>query len=202
MYGNEKVRVVGYEPRHVIISTKKGGWEFGPIHDVDRLLLNDGEKGLYVNIKELKPIEPQEINLCEILDGCEGIELWSDIFGRCKLERLDGNEDYKIIVLVLNSVSYENKYEQFTKYGRFYDCYPNGKCLLWPSETCRDWSQFKKPIKVKDDDFVVCWVEGAAFEILRYAEIKVLDYEYDYVVRFEQFNPNLSKEELKKLSIV
>ena len=67
MCNGEKVRVVGYDPHYVIISTKKYGWVFKSRHNIDRLLLHDGEKGLYVNIEELNPIEPQEIDLCEIL---------------------------------------------------------------------------------------------------------------------------------------
>ena len=158
MYDGEKVRVVGYGPEHVIISTQKGGWEFGIIHNVNRLLLHDGEKGLYVDIEELMPIETQEIDLCEILKGCEGVELWSDIFGKCKfVESLSGDSDYEIVVLVLDTNSGDNEYEQFTKYGRFYDCYPSGKCMLWPSETNRDWSTFKKPIKIKEGDPVMCF---------------------------------------------
>lgn len=50
----------------------------------------------------------QELNLCEILKACEGIELWSDIFGKCRLESLNGDDNYEIVVLVLNTTSYEN----------------------------------------------------------------------------------------------
>ena len=67
MYGDKEVRVVGYDIQHVIISTKKGGCEFGTIHNVDRSLLHDGEKGLYVNIKDLNPIEQPELDLCRTI---------------------------------------------------------------------------------------------------------------------------------------
>ena len=73
MYGAEKVRVVGFDSQHVIISTKKGGWEFDAIHNVDKLLLSDGEKGLYVNIKDLNPIDQPEPDLCKLLEGCEDL---------------------------------------------------------------------------------------------------------------------------------
>ena len=150
---------------------------------------------LYVSLDNLvfeTEKEQKELDLTEILEGCEGVELFSEVVGVGELYKVDD------FVCVKSKKGYLH---YFNTNGRLIH-YPDGNCLLWPSETCRDWSQFKKPIKVKDDDFVVCWFEGAAFEILRYAEIKVLDYEYDYVVRFEKFNPNLSKEELKKLSIV
>lgn len=197
MYNGEKVRVVGYDTQHVIISTKKGGWEFGAIHNFDRLLLHDGEKGLYVNIKDLKPIEPKEMDLCELLKGCEGVELWSDIFGKCKLESSDGGGNYEIEVLVLDTTSGDNGYEQFTKYGRLYAFYPNGKCMLWPSETNRDWSTFKKPLKA-DDWVVACDGEGCG-HINKYCNTNRT---WKYVIPFEKYNQTLTDEELKKLSIV
>ena len=167
MYDGEKVKLVGYRkdspPKYLII-TYSDGWTNEEDYNVidpsliDSESLFDGEwRFYYVVERQLNPVEPQEINLCEILKGCEGIGLWSDIFGKCKLESLVGDGGYEIVVLVLNTISYENEYEQFTKYGRFYDCYPNGKCMLWPSETNRDWSTFKKPIKIKEGDPVMCF---------------------------------------------
>lgn len=159
---------------------------------VDENLKRQFESFLYVNVENVK-IE-KDLDLTSILKGCEGVELWSDICGICKLKKI--HYDYSRPIVIKSKYS---KHLFLMKDGKYYT---EGKCMLWPSETNRDWSTFKKPVKVNDDDWVVCWFEGAGFEILRYAEIKVLDYEYDYVVRFEQFNPNLSKEELKKLSIV
>lgn len=200
MYGNEKIRVVGYDNDDVIISGKIGGWEFRLTHNVDRLLLSDGEKGWYVRIKDLMPIEPKEIDICEVLKGCEGMELWSDIFGKCKLESLNGDDDYEIVVLVLDTNSGDNGYEQFTKYGRFYDCYQNCKCMLWPSETNRDWSTFKKPVKVLDDDWVACFESiESGFVVCRYGKLIT---DWKYIIPYDKFNLNLQEEELKKLSIV
>ena len=138
--------------------------------------------------------------LTSILKGCEGIELWSDICGRCKLESLDGGDHYEIEVLVLDTIDDDNGYEQFTKYGRFYWCYPNGKCMLWPSETNRDWSTFKKPVKVKDDDWVACFesIENG-FVVCRYGKLIT---DWKYIIPYDKFNLNLQEEELKKLSIV
>ena len=87
-YSDDVVRVVGYDIQHVIISTKKGGWEFDTTHNVDKLLLSDGKKGLYVNIKDLNPIAPKKIDLCKILEGCEGIVFYSTMVGYCKLIEL------------------------------------------------------------------------------------------------------------------
>ena len=196
-YKGEKVRVVGYDIQHVIISTKKGGWEFGTIHNIDRLLLHDDDKCLYVNIKDLNPIATQNIDLCELLEGCEGIELWSDIFGRCKLLNTKGNCSYKIEVQVIDKDDDEDGFECFTTDGKFYTGYPNAKCMLWPSETNRDWSTFKKPIKIKEGDPVMCFNginnHWTLFKynggIKTYYKYVVLATEFD----FTDFNSNKSK---------
>lgn len=148
----ETVRIVGYTSDLIIAASI-----FGDIIDTSNIQykkidfnLFDGYLGaVFAHVEELSEInsEPQEIDLCEILKGCEGVELWSDIFGKCILVSVNNTNSYKILV----SVSYKDgkgiDYQTFTKYGKFYDCYPNGKCMLWPSETNRDWSTFKKPIK-------------------------------------------------------
>ena len=141
IYKDEKVRVVGYDSQHVIISTKKGRFELGAIHNVDRLLLHDGEKCLYVNIENLKPIEPQEIDLCEILKGCEGITLYSPIHGDAVLKfiRYYGNDPIVVTLSDGDTIDY-------CRDGRYLSMY-KGECLLFPSKENRDWSTFKKPIK-------------------------------------------------------
>lgn len=208
--------VVGYDPddneQCLVARFENGdvsGMGWGEIYYKIKFFTKEEEeiynsgKGCYLfaKIDNVMMEEEKELDLTKILEGCEGVELWSDLFGKCRLSRIDDVSTHPILVRVIEKCEYDTS-ESFDIKGRYKAEYSSGKCLLWPSETCRDWSQFKKPIKLKDDDWVVCWFEGAAFEILRYAEIKVLDYEYDYVVRFEKFNPNLSKEELKKLSIV
>ena len=199
MYGDQKVIVVGYDTQHVIISTKKGGWELGPTHNIDRLLLNDGEKCLYVNIENLNPIEQQEIDLCNILEGCEGMELWSDIFGECKLISADNTNPYEILVSVSHRDGNCLECQTFTKYGRFYDCYPNGKCMLWPSEKNRDWSTFKKPVKVLDDDWFACTDGNGVYTVIKYGNISE---SWKYIIPYDKFRPDLTEEDLKKLSIV
>ena len=154
-------------------------------------------------------METKELNLCELLKGCEGMELWSDIFGKCKLESLNGDASYKIKVSGLNTNQENYACQSFTKYGRFYDCYPDGKCMLWPSETNRDWSKFKKPIKIKEGDWVVCGWSVRDVVIRRYFKDdkcfnvdSPLTLDWTFIAPFEKYDPNLSDEELKKLSIV
>lgn len=195
MYGDKEVRVVGYDIQNVIISTKKGGWEFDNTHNVDRLLLHDGEKGLYVNIKDLTPIAQQKIDLCELLEGCEGIELWSDIFGKCKLLNTKGNCSYKIEVQVIDKDKDEDGIERFTQDGKFYTGYPNAKCMLWPSDENRDWSTFLKPIIVKEGDPVMTkWNSAAFWKLENYTK----DNKSDFIVPvsdfdFTDFDSNKSK---------
>lgn len=175
-------------------------WEITFFTEKEEEIYKSG-KGCYLFAKIDNVImdEQKELDLTKILEGCEGVELWSDIFGKCKLESSDGGSNYEIEVLVLDTISGDNGYEQFTKYGRLYDCYPNGKCMLWPSETNRDWSTFKKPVKVLDDDWVACCDRNNVAVILRYKEVVM---KWEYIIPFEKYNPTLTDEELKKLSIV
>ena len=155
MYGDQKVRVVGYDTQHVIISTKKGGWELGPTHNIDRLLLNDGEKCLYINIENLNPLDPQEINLCNILEGCEGITLYSTIHGDTVFEHINNLSNYPIIVRLS-----DGNPTNFCKDGRYIAKY-NGECTLFPSKENRDWSTFKRPIK----EGMPCMCKGSDSDI-------------------------------------
>ena len=192
MYDGERVKLVGYRkdypPKNLII-TYSDGWtneeDYNVIDSslIDSESLFDGEwRFYYVVERQLNPIEPQEIDLCEILKGCEGVELWSDIFGKCRFESLVDDGDYEIEVSVFNTNSGNNKYEQFTKYGRFYDCYPDGKCILWPSETNRDWSTFKKPIK----EGIPCMCKNSDSDI--WVLITERQASYTYCVPVENFD--------------
>lgn len=166
-YQGHKVRVVGMSSTSspILVSGHMYGWDISHknsklINFIDNSLVKNNDKLWFASIDLLKQ---EEFNLCEILEGCEGVELWSDIFGRCKLESSDGGCNYEIEVLVLDTISGDNGYEQFTKYGKLYYCYPNGKCMLWPSETNRDWSTFVKPIRVKEGTPVMTKWNSAAF---------------------------------------
>jgi len=201
-------RIIGYDenddetPLLAIDDTR--GWGSPSMNDVvipndkDRKDYFDG-KHKYLWVRKNNVCIEKEFDLTKILRGCEGVELWSDICGKCKLESLVGDGDYEIVVLVLNTISYENEYEQFTKYGRFYDCYPNGKCMLWPSETNRDWSTFKSPVMVKDDDWVACTDGNGVYTVIKYGNISE---SWKYIIPYDKFRPDLTEEDLKKLSIV
>ena len=141
MYGDQKVRVVGCDAEHVIISMKKDGWKFKTRHNVDISLINDRDTGEWVNIKDLNPIEPQEIDLCEVLYGCEGITLYSLIHGDVVFESIDNLSTYPIIARLSDGDTID-----FCKDGRHTTKY-NGECILFPSKENRDWSTFKRPIK-------------------------------------------------------
>lgn len=150
-YEGEKVRVVGYDYGSVIISTKKDGWEFKSRHNVDRLLLHEGEKGVYVNIKNLNPIEPQELDLCNTLKGCEGMTLYSLAHGYVVLKSIIDRCIYPIVVTTSDGDTID-----YCKDGRHLSMY-KGECMLFPSKENRDWSTFKKPIKIKEGDPVMCF---------------------------------------------
>lgn len=202
--------IIGYTdntyPNELLAIDANNGWT-GPHWAHKAIITNkehekdyiSGKKNyLWVTIDNVIMDEQKELDLTEILRGCEGVELWSDIFGKGKLESLNADASYKIKVSGLKTNPENDAYQYFTKYGRFYDCYPDGKCMLWPSETNRDWSTFKKPIK--DDDWVVCGYDMTGFEIRKYFDTKAADFEY--IIPYDKFSINLTEEELKKLSIV
>lgn len=145
---------------------------------------------LFAKIDNVMMEEEKELDLTEILKNCEGVELWSDICGKCIFTKSDDNE------ICVKEIGYGRYSLSFLNNGK-YDDYPNGKCLLWPSETCRDWSTFKKPLKA-DDWVVACDGEGCG-HINKYCNINRT---WKYVIPFEKYNPTLTDEELKKLSIV
>ena len=152
-YQGHKVRVVGMSSTSspILVSGYMYGWDISHknnklIDFIDNSLVKNNDKLWLASIDLLKQ---EEFNLCEILKGCEGVELWSDIFGKCKLLSTKGDCSYKIEVEVIDKDKDEDGIERFTQYGMFYAGYPNAKYMLWPSETNRDWSTFKKPIKIK-----------------------------------------------------
>lgn len=199
-------RIIGYGTEDdgidLLAINDERGWCSPSMNDVvipndkDRKDYFDG-KHKYLWVRKNNVFIEKELDLTEILKGCEGIELWSDIFGKCKLERLDYHSDFEIAVSALNTDYPYNKYEQFTKYGRFYARYPDGKCMLWPSETNRDWSTFKK--NVKDDDWFACTDGNGVYTVIQYGNISE---NWEYIIPYDKFRLDLTEEDLKKLSIV
>ena len=145
MQGDEKVRVVGYNDYNIdalIVSISKGtgiacitAQEF-----VNRELVSDKDLFRYAFINELEYIG-KNLNLCEILKGCEGITLYSLIHGDAVFVYIDNSSTYPIIARLSNGDTID-----FCKDGRHTTKY-NGECILFPSKENRDWSTFKKPIK-------------------------------------------------------
>lgn len=201
-YEGEKVRVVGYGGTYQsVLVAKKEGWDLRSlqsiqIDDIDKSLISKTDELWFVEEEDLKPIE-QELNLCKLLEGCEGVELWSDIFGKCKLLNTKGDCSYEIEVQVIDKKNDENGFECFTQDGRFYQVYPNGKCMLWPSETNRDWSTFKKPNKIKDGTPVMCKMFCVFGWFLRkFDETIITNYKWIVPVSefdFTDFDSNKSK---------
>ena len=190
-YQGHKVRVVGMSSTSspILVSGYMYGWDISHknsklINFIDNSLVKNNDKLWFASIDLLKQ---EEFNLCELLKGCEGIELWSDIFGKCKLLNTKGGCSYKIEVKVIDKNDYENGFECFTTDGRFYEVYPNGKCMLWPSETNRDWSTFKKPIKIKEGDPVMVFNEiGNVWHLRKHGTI--LKPYHTHVVPVKEFD--------------
>ena len=157
---------------------------------------------LYVSLENLvfeTEKEEKELDLTKILNDCEGVELFSEVFGVGEVRKVDN------FVWVKSKKGFLH---YFNPNGRL-TYYPDGNCLLWPSETCRDWSQFKKPIKIKEGDWVVCGWSVRDVVIRRYfKDDKCFNVdssttlEWAFIAPFEKYDPTLSDDELLKLSIV
>lgn len=81
-----------------------------------------------------------EINIAEILKDCpKGMELYSPIYGKVELLKVDSNSEYSI-----KTVTSIDRPGSFTSDGRLYEKYPSSECLLFPSSVMRDWSKFFK----------------------------------------------------------
>ena len=158
-----------------------------PDKEHEKDYINGKKNYLWVTVDNVIMDEQKELDLTKILRGCEGVELFSEVFGVGEIHNVDDFVCVKSKKGYLHYFNYNGRLKQ----------YPDGNCLLWPSETNRDWSTFKKPLKA-DDWVVACDGEGCG-HINKYCNINRT---WKYVIPFEKYNPNLTKEELKKLSIV
>lgn len=161
--------------------------------------------------------EPKQHDLTEILKGCNGVKLWSDICGDCTLIKIDHDDEYP---LTLQTKSRNGVDEiSFCKDGRYVTLFTDGKCTLWPSKTLRDWSKFerpKNPNTPKEGELVACFnTQWHTPKILRYKSSNECylpkDFTqnstpevciWDYIIPMKDYNPDLSEKELKALSIV
>lgn len=108
-----------------------------------------------------------EINVAARLEKCpKGFELYSPIFGKCKLITAESNhmEGYPIRVK-----DEYGKFHDFTKGGLYF---PLGEVMLFPSKENRDWNKFL-PFRINEDNVVIVMEEMKMFfEQIRKEEAK------------------------------
>ena len=81
-----------------------------------------------------------KINIAEILKDCpKGMKLYSPIYGKVELWKVDSNSVYSI--MTATSI---DRAGTFTSEGLLYEKYPSAECLLFPSSEMRDWTKFFK----------------------------------------------------------
>lgn len=166
--------------------------------------------------------ESKQYDLTEILRDCNGVRLWSDICGDCTLIEIDLDEGYPL--RLHTDCDYgddEDIFKEiaFDKHGKYLTYFTNGRCTLWPSKTLRDWSKFKRPKNTnipKEGELVACFdVQWHMPQILRYKggnlcyvpKVGTLNQipealAWKYIIPMKDYNPDLSENELKALSIV
>lgn len=87
----------------------------------------------------------ENLDLVKILWDCpRGTKLYSPLCGEVVLNSVNNYANYPI------EVNHNNSKLTFTRYGRLYDEFPDGECVLFPSKYQRDWSKFKAPVKKFD----------------------------------------------------
>ena len=88
-------------------------------------------------------VQPQKLNLCEILKNCpKGTKLYSTIFG--EVEFLKVNNINQIVVTIGDKYYYFSEQGVFLLKGIIYLDH-HGECVLFPSKDQRDWSKFVAP---------------------------------------------------------
>lgn len=84
--------------------------------------------------------ETKELNLCELLKGCEGMEFYSPYLGNCILDDLDWGDDDHCIRL---------KNKENGQWVAIPACghEEGGELMLFPSKDCRTWEGWRPPRK-------------------------------------------------------
>lgn len=194
-YSSEITRVVGYNEYSILV-LKGEGWKLDAslsqgISYIDESLINKEDKLWFTRIECLTPIDQPELDLCKLLEGCEGMTFYSSIHGDVilKLIRYSGNDPIVVTLSDGGSIDY-------CKDGRYLSMY-NGECMLFPSKENRDWSTFKKPNKIKDGTPVMCKMIGTYGWFLRkFDETIITNYKWIVPVSefdFTDFDSNKSK---------
>lgn len=86
----------------------------------------------------------ENINLCEILKDCpKNTKLWSSVYGNVWLKEII---DRKLTntPIILTSPGFDEI--RLYNNGKYYNI-QESECIVFPSETQRDWSKFKTPVK-------------------------------------------------------
>lgn len=153
-----------------------------------------------VNGTSNEPQQKEKLDLTEILQGCEGIKLYSSIFG--------------VVTFVQ---FYENSLIVKARHNARYQYYTNGvwmvggECTLFPSKDQRDWSNFVKPIPsgtpMVCSDNLTQWLIGYSCNTIEGVAIvdggrKEMSKDigctiWKYMIPFDKFNPNDIEESLK-----
>lgn len=103
----------------------------------------------------------ENIDLTKILEGCEGVKLYSPMHGECTLRGVYSDSDFPI------KVKSNSGCMSFLANGKYDE---NGEIVLFPSEDQRDWSKFEKSVK-----FPECVAE--AHDLLTEEESEAFDEE-------------------------
>lgn len=79
------------------------------------------------------------VNLIEILKNCPTrTKLYSPLFGEVTFRKIDKNGLFPIVVETSLGAT-----ASFSAEGQFFPAYEDSQCLLFPSETQRDWSKIQ-----------------------------------------------------------
>ena len=103
-------------------------------------------------------------NIAKLLkDAPKGMKLYSPLFGEVRLVCV--NCDNNILV---ETEMHDNHYFAYNGVFRMHGCYPNSKCLLFPSKDCPTWEGWTPPVELKVGDWVVG--NGGVFKITQYED--------------------------------
>ncbi len=83
----------------------------------------------------------ENLNLAEILAGAQpGTMLYCTMYGDVELEKVDSDSDNSDYPIYIRSL--KGDICRLTAEGRYLKDTPEGECLLFPSRSKRDWSDF------------------------------------------------------------
>lgn len=196
MYRECRVRVVGFDIDDdnsfpIMVAYKDGYWSFPySIYEdveyvVDESLINDEDMGEWVSIVSLIPIE-EELNLCELLKGCEGMVFYSTIYGNVTIT--------KVLSECIHFKANDSAKDTIDSLGKLMHEHP-GECTLFPSRENRDWATFFNSNKIKEGTPIMTkWNSAAFWKLENYTK----DNKSDFIVPvsdfdFTDFDSNKSK---------